>query len=47
VVHLLRSLRRWLVARLQGNEEMALNGRAYVQGLLPGLVAGWRERGQG
>jgi GT2 family glycosyltransferase len=45
-VHLLRSLRRWLVSRLTGDEEMALNGRAYVQGLLPGLRAGWHERGQ-
>jgi len=45
-VHLLRSLRRWLVARLKGDDEMALNGRAYVLGLLPGLRAGWRERGQ-
>jgi GT2 family glycosyltransferase len=46
VVHLLRSLRRWLTARLRGDAEMALNGRAYVQGLLPGLRAGWRDRGR-
>jgi len=45
-VHLLRSLRRWLVASLRGDSEMALNGRAYVQGLLPGLRAGWRDRGR-
>ena len=46
LVHLLRSLRRWGVARLTGDAEMASNGRAYVQGLLPGLRAGWRERGR-
>ena len=46
LVHLLRSLRRWGVARLTGDDEMASNGRAYVQGLLPGLRAGWRERGR-
>jgi GT2 family glycosyltransferase len=45
-VHLLRSLRRWVTAGLRGDREMAANGRAYVQGLLPGLRAGWRERGQ-
>ena len=41
--HLLRALRRWLVGRLRGDRELALNGRAYVVGLWPGIVAGWRS----
>jgi GT2 family glycosyltransferase len=46
VVHLLRALRRWFAASLRGDVEMARNGRAYVTGLLPGLRAGWRDRGR-
>lgn len=42
-LHLLRAARRWLFGRLRGNREVALNGRAYVLGLLPGIVAGWRS----
>lgn len=42
--HLLRSLRRWALASLRGDMEEAANGKAYVCGLLPGLVAGWRSR---
>jgi len=42
LVHLLRSLKRWLLGRLRRDDEMAANGRAYVMGLLPGIVAGWR-----
>lgn len=44
VMHLLRSLRRWALGALRGDLEAAANGRAYVRGLLPGLVAGWRSR---
>lgn len=44
IVSLTRSLRRWMVASLRGDREMALHGRAYFTGLLPGLVAGWRSR---
>lgn len=42
LVHLLRSLKRWLVGRLRNDGEMAGNGKAYVMGFLPGIVAGWR-----
>ena len=42
LVHLGRSLKRWLLGRLRNNDEMATNGRAYVVGLVPGIVAGWR-----
>ena len=44
LVHLLRALKRWAAGRLRGDRERAANGRAYVRGLLPGLVAGWRSR---
>jgi hypothetical protein len=43
LIHLLRSLKRWLLGRLRGDDEMASHGRAYVMGLLPGIVAGWRS----
>ena len=42
LVHLLRSLKRWLLGSLRKRDEMAINGRAYVTGLLPGIMAGWR-----
>lgn len=45
-VHLSRALRRWLHAALRGEAEMARNGRAYVTGLWPGLVDGWRASGR-
>jgi GT2 family glycosyltransferase len=41
-IHLLRSLKRWLIGSLRKHDELAANGRAYVMGLLPGIVAGWR-----
>ena len=44
-VHLLRAARRWLVGILRGDRDLAINGRAYVSGLWPGLRAGWREGG--
>lgn len=44
-VHLLRALRRWIRGSLDGNRDVALNGKAYVLGLLPGLWAGWRTGG--
>ena len=43
VVHLLRALRRWLRGVITANPELALNGRAYLTGLLPGIIAGWRS----
>lgn len=45
-IHLLRSLRRWLLGRLGRRSEAARIGRAYVTGLLPGIVAGWRSSGK-
>jgi GT2 family glycosyltransferase len=41
-VHMGRALRRWLLGRLRDDAEGALYGRAYLTGLLPGIVAGWR-----
>lgn len=42
LIHLLRSLKRWLLGKLRNDDEMAGNGKAYVMGLLPGILAGWR-----
>ena len=44
VVHLLKALRRWATGALTGNRDLALNGRAYVTGLIPGILAGLRSR---
>jgi GT2 family glycosyltransferase len=41
-VHLLRSLRRWVVGALSGDRESARNGKAYLTEFLPGLREGWR-----
>jgi GT2 family glycosyltransferase len=43
VLHTARSFRRWGRGILTGDEEAMLNGRGYVKGLWPGLVAGWRS----
>jgi GT2 family glycosyltransferase len=43
VIHLLRALRRWLRGVITTNRELCLSGRAYLTGLLPGIVAGWRN----
>ena len=42
-VQLLRASRRWASGVITGDAERALNGRANVLGLVPGLVAGWRS----
>jgi GT2 family glycosyltransferase len=42
-IHLSRSLRRWALGVLKSNRDLALNGRAYVTELLPGILAGWRS----
>jgi GT2 family glycosyltransferase len=44
VIHLLRALRRWLRGTIGGNRELALLGRAYVTGLVPGIISGWRKK---
>jgi GT2 family glycosyltransferase len=43
IIHLLRALKRWALGALTGDRDKALNGRAYVTGLLPGIVAGMRR----
>ena len=40
VVHHGRALRRWVRGTLRGDRELALYGRAYFTGLLPGILAG-------
>jgi GT2 family glycosyltransferase len=44
LVHLGRALRRWLLGVVTGNSEIALNGKSYCLGLLPGIIAGFRSR---
>jgi GT2 family glycosyltransferase len=41
IVHHLRAFRRWLRGFTGGNWEHALSGRAYVTGLLPGIITGF------
>jgi GT2 family glycosyltransferase len=43
LAHHARSLRRWLRGVRSGDDELALIGRAYFTGLLPGIVAGLRS----
>jgi hypothetical protein len=43
-VHLARALRRWLRGALQGDAELAANGRSYALQLLPGIIAGMNSR---
>jgi GT2 family glycosyltransferase len=43
-VHLTRAGLRWLQSSIRGDAELARNGRAYVIGLLPGIIAGWRSK---
>lgn len=44
LVHFARVFRRWMVGIMSGNAEIALNGKAYCLGLLPGIAAGFRSR---
>jgi GT2 family glycosyltransferase len=46
LIHLGRALRRWLHGLLAGDQELVLNGRAYVTDLLPGIITGLRRRSQ-
>jgi GT2 family glycosyltransferase len=43
ILHHLRALRRWLKGTVTGDLEAASYGRAYVTGLLPGIMAGLRR----
>ena len=43
VVHHLRALRRWVRGAVTGDQEAARIGRAYLTGLLPGIVVGLRR----
>ena len=43
MAHELRALRRWLRGAWQGDTELAMIGRAYATGLLPGVWAGLRS----
>jgi GT2 family glycosyltransferase len=43
LIHFVRALRRWLRGVLTADRDLALNGRAYVVELFPGLIAGWRS----
>ena len=43
ILHFGRALRRWVRGTVAGDEEMALLGRAYVFGLLPGMLTGIRR----
>lgn len=45
-LHLLRAARRWAIGLLRRDRDRASFGRAYVVGLLPGIVAGWRSQGR-
>lgn len=42
--HFVRALRRWARARLNGDAELAMHGRAYCLNLLPGMLAGMRSK---
>ena len=43
-VHMLRAIKRTVVGTVTGNRDKALNGRAYVMGLLPGVVTTLRGK---
>ncbi len=42
-IHHLRAFRRWVRGSLTGDRESAVHGKAYLTGLLPGIVAGIRR----
>jgi len=44
ILHFARASRRWFIGRVTGNLESARAGKAYVLGLLPGIVAGSRSK---
>jgi GT2 family glycosyltransferase len=44
LVHLVRALHWWLRGTMNGDQELTVFGRAYLTGLLPGILAGMRRR---
>jgi GT2 family glycosyltransferase len=44
LVHHARALKRWLRGVISRDRDLSSNGRAYLIGTLPGIVAGWRRR---
>jgi GT2 family glycosyltransferase len=42
--HHFRALRRWVRGIVTNDQEMALYGRAYLTGMLPGIMAGLRRK---
>jgi GT2 family glycosyltransferase len=43
IIHHYRALRWWVRGQATGNTDLALNGKAYFTGLLPGILAGLRK----
>jgi GT2 family glycosyltransferase len=43
VVHYFRALRRWIRGVITGDQELTLCERAYLTGLLPGIIAGMQK----
>jgi GT2 family glycosyltransferase len=43
ILHHVRAFRRWVRGSLTGNDELAHYGRAYLTGLLPGIVASMKK----
>jgi GT2 family glycosyltransferase len=43
LMHHVRALRRWLRGIVTRDQELASYGRAYLTGLLPGIIAGCRK----
>jgi GT2 family glycosyltransferase len=44
LLHHLRALRHWLLGIVTGDQELALIGRAYLTGILPGIITGIRRK---
>lgn len=44
IVHHLRAFRHWMRGIVTGDRELALIGRAYLTGILPGIIAGMRRK---
>jgi len=43
LVHHYRAARRWGRGKASGDADLAMLGKAYFTGLLPGIVAGFRS----